>query len=77
MLIPDDIIPVVKDEHIAFEGGFLVVDGHTGLKAGVGRLDVPVTVVDADDRGLVIYGVIHIVFLLILPLCGCKKVFGN
>ena len=59
VLIPDDIIPPLINQHIALEGGFLVVDGHAGLETGVGRLDVPVSVVDADDHGLVVHSIIH------------------
>lgn len=49
VFVSDDIISVVKDEHIAFEGGLLVVGRHTGLKAGVSRFDVSVTVVKSRD----------------------------
>ena len=57
--LPDDIIPPVLDKHIARKGRLGVVGFHTCAKTRGCRFDVPISVVDADHDGNLIFVCVH------------------
>ena len=68
VFLTDEIVSVLIDKQIAFEGWLFVVGGNARLEAAVGGLDVAIPVVDADDDGS--GGVHKIHRVSFLPLCG-------
>ena len=67
--LADGVIFAVENQKIILEGRLPVVNGHAGAEAGVGGLDVPVPMVNADNDGIVVQ--IHA--RSFLPLCGCQN----
>ena len=71
--LADLVKPSVIDEQVITEGRLLVRFGDTGFEAGVRRLDVSVSMVDADDGQFFV--VDHYIFHNPNPFCpyGRKK----
>ena len=56
----DDIEPPLVNQHIARKGRLGIVGGHACPKASGRRLDVPISVVDADHDGCLGLGLIFV-----------------
>jgi len=61
VILADEIIPILPNEQILLECRLFVVGGNTGLKTASCCFDVAVTVVNANNNGVV--EVFHISFL--------------
>ena len=71
VFLTDEIVSVLIDKQIAFEGWLFVVGGNARLEAAVGGLDVAVAMVDTDDNGIGAVAVVHKIHIVsFLPLCG-------
>jgi len=57
--LPDDIIPIVIDEHITRECRLCVIGFHARAETSGCRFDVPITVVDTDHDGRLIFVYVH------------------
>ena len=74
MFLADEIISVLIDKQIALESRLFVIGGNARLEAAVGGLDVAIAVVDTDDNGIGVVGVVHKIHRdSFLPLCGDTK----
>ena len=78
MLLADDVVLAVIDEHLAGEDGFLVIGSHAGAKAAVGGLDVPEAMIDPYDDGVILPddGVHDVVHNSSLSALWAVKMFG-